>query len=170
MTTLYHGTRYEHALHIGREGMLLSPFEQCVRDELEGKRKPRRQEAQRLAQMHLKRIYAEHELVHRGHSVSLTTDFRLAKDYAAHYESVLSRGGVILEFGISSIPKEWNDTGVMYEDDKGLCAPVGTIYLPERWALDRLTAIHFTPQAWEEENFEVVAQAFEKYGVDYFPI
>ncbi len=32
MITLYHGTKYENALQIGRDGMLLSPFEQvCAR-------------------------------------------------------------------------------------------------------------------------------------------
>ncbi len=122
-----------------------------MRDELNGKRKPTQQEAEELAQMHLRRIYAEHEQFYRGHCISLTDDFRLARDYALHYERGLE--GIVLEFGIEEIHPTW--------------LKASAIFVPGRLELGGLKAIHFTPQAWKEDSYFELTQLIDKYKVDY---
>ncbi len=151
MIRLYHGTRYENGLAIGLDTKMLSPYEQEMKKIIE--RSVTVSEARDWAERRIREMYAEHEREYRGRCISLTPDRELAKRYAQWYEEKGRLGGVVFEFEIEELPRD--------------CLRGATIYVPDSFSLDSLSAIHFTPKAWEEENYNKLTDLFERYKVDY---
>jgi len=157
MTILYHGTSVVYTRSIAEAGFLFSRFEQEKYLLRENRTDLSVEEIERRARAVVGKSFGPHEAFERVYCISTHTQFDLAKSYALQYENSAKKGGILFELEMEVEPT-WkrSDSGV--------------IFVPKPISLEQVTCIYFTPQAWDEENFEMVAQAFEQYGADYFPI
>src|SRR3989344_1997926 len=157
MMILYHGTSVVYARSIAEAGFLFSRFEREKYLGHKHRLNLSSEQIERRARAVVGKSFGPHEAFERVYCISTHTQFDLAKSYALQYENSAKKGGILFELEMEVEPT-WkrSDSGV--------------IFVPKPISLEQVTCIYFTAQAWEEQNFDVVVGAFEKYKMDYFKI
>jgi len=157
----YHGTSMRDAFGVLESGEILSPWYQKVRS-LEKEDEDYRRfildlnnvdSVEEAALEEVSGLYADHELEYRAKSVSLTSDFDLARSYAKFYDECY---GVVL--GLS------NDYVDSFEE-KGR----GVIYVPKLVSIENsLKEIFWISEKGKSMSWylDFLSLGQEKYGVE----
>jgi len=159
MDYLYHGTSVQNGIKIAKAGAILSPFEQIVRDwrnlSSQNPSNPffQNRSVEELALDSIRGRFGEHDIEHRGKSVSLVTDLSMAMRYASKFEYLY--GGIVLAFSLDFHQlRELNASGNQQN-----------VFIPSQVPLDALVEIHLSPKAILSEK--AIREAFAKYDPRY---